>query len=293
MNFAVTCCALAQTRPAAFKLTDSGFVQGSVFRGCQILFDFDGKNDVRSESYPCLDSVADLMKKHPEIIWELGSHTDQRGSDTFNLKLSQARANQVVKYLVSVGVSDDNIVGVGYGESQLINNDEIIKATSLKADKEKLYQENRRTEFKVLYKYKSRFTLTDSTFEVGARMRCAVTFDINKATIRPESKPLLDSVAVFLIAHPNLFVEVSNHRDSRGNDYYSTDLSKTRARAVHDYLISKGVPATQIVDKGYGETSPLVPESYIKSLKSKDAIEQLHQLNRRTELKILSIGNPK
>jgi outer membrane protein OmpA-like peptidoglycan-associated protein len=274
----------------AFKLTDTSFTQGSIYSGCQILYDFYNNTIIPEQNFPCLDSLALVMKKHPEVIWEIGSHTDQRGSDTFNTTLSQKRANVIEKYLIDRGVPDMNVVPVGYGESKPIYTQKSIDESKSKEDKERMYQSNRRTEFKALHVYTRYFSLTDSTFEPGSLMPCRVIFDFNKGTIRPESKPLLDSIAGFLIAHPKLVIEVNNHRDSRGSDMYSQDITKTRSKSVRDYFISRGVPPAQVMYKGYGETLPLVSDAYINQMQSKEAQEGLHQLNRRTELRIISVG---
>lgn len=273
-----------------FRLTDTNFTIGSVYTSCYMLYDLDGHATIREESWPCLDSLADFMKRHPEMIFEIGSYTDQRGSDSSNQKLSQGRANSVRKYLTDRGVNESALIATGFGEQFPVVPQSQIDTAKSKMTKERLYQQNRRTEFKILHIYPSSFTLRDSVFTAGSILRINVYFDFNKATIRPESKPLLDSIAKFLIAHPNLIVEVSNHRDSRGGDVYSTDITKTRARAVCDYFISRGVPASQVMYKGYGDSTPLILPTYIKSLKSKEAQESMYQLNRRTELRIIQVN---
>jgi peptidoglycan-associated lipoprotein len=73
----------------------------------------------------------------------LSSHTDVRGSDEYNMKLSQKRAESAVNYIISKGVSADRLVAKGYGETKLIIQD---------AQAEEEHQVNRRTEFKVLEK---------------------------------------------------------------------------------------------------------------------------------------------
>ena len=80
------------------------------------------------------------MVDNPKISIELSSHTDQRGKDAYNLKLSQQRAQAAVDYIVSKGVDKDRITAKGYGETRPI----LLKPTT-----EEEYQQNRRTEFKV------------------------------------------------------------------------------------------------------------------------------------------------
>jgi outer membrane protein OmpA-like peptidoglycan-associated protein len=114
-----------------------------------------------------------------------------------------------------------------------------------------------------------------------------IWFDFDKTTLKPETLPYLDSLAEFLVKHKTLVIEVSNHTDTRWSDKYSSCLSCKRARAIADYLISKGLPPDRLLPKGYNATKPLIPHSEIEKLQTKEEIEKAHQTNRRTEFKIL------
>ena len=85
-----------------------------------IYYDFD-KWDILPESAKELDRLVALMKANPEMKVELSSHTDARGTQRYNLKLSQLRAQAAVDYIVSKGIDKSKIKGMGFGESQLIN----------------------------------------------------------------------------------------------------------------------------------------------------------------------------
>ena len=78
------------------------------------------KADLTAESRPVLDDVATGLKNHPRVKVEIQGHTDSIGADAYNLKLSQRRAESVREYLISDGVSADQLVAKGYGESQPI-----------------------------------------------------------------------------------------------------------------------------------------------------------------------------
>jgi len=85
-----------------------------------------------------------------------------------------------------------------------------------------------------------------------------VYFETAKAVIKPISFELLDEVATTLVANPQIGkVEVSGHTDSRGSDSYNLTLSDDRAKAVLEYLVSRGVKAERLVAQGYGETRPI------------------------------------
>ena len=106
-----------------------------------IFFDFD-KATIRSESANELDRLIKLLTENATLKIELGSHTDSKGSDEYNQKLSQSRSQSVVTYLIGKGISADRLVAKGYGET-------VPVATN---DTETGRQENRRTEFKILSK---------------------------------------------------------------------------------------------------------------------------------------------
>ena len=105
-----------------------------------IYYDFD-KTNIREDAEPILDSLLLIMNDNPEIYIELGSHTDSRDSEKYNLDLSRRRAISAVKYIIDNGGDSDRITAKGYGESVLL-----VKNATTEED----HQRNRRTEFKVL-----------------------------------------------------------------------------------------------------------------------------------------------
>jgi outer membrane protein OmpA-like peptidoglycan-associated protein len=131
-----------------------------------------------------------------------------------------------------------------------------------------------------------------------------IFYDFNKATLRPESKTALDQLVVLLNQNPNVTIELSAHTDCRGSEAYNERLSQQRAESVVAYLIAHGIAADRLTPKGYGESmpkriKPRVAEKY-PFLKEGDVLteeminalpeeqqEQCHQMNRRTEFKVL------
>ena len=101
---------------------------------------------LRPEAEKELESLITLIKDNPGISIEIGSHTDARGKDAYNLKLSQQRAQAVVNYLTDNGNIDPSyLVAKGYGEKQPVNGCK----NGVKCS-ERRHQENRRTELKVV-----------------------------------------------------------------------------------------------------------------------------------------------
>ncbi len=83
-----------------------------------------------------------------------------------------------------------------------------------------------------------------------------VIFDFDKATIRSDCKNMLDEVADVLKSQAELKVEIQGHTCNIGSDSYNMKLSEKRAKAVMDYLVSKGISSSRMTSKGYGETRP-------------------------------------
>jgi OOP family OmpA-OmpF porin len=104
-----------------------------------------------------------------------------------------------------------------------------------------------------------------------------VHFDFDKATLRPDAIVILNEAAALLQKHERVVVEVAGHTDSKGSEEYNLGLSDRRATAVKDYLTSKGVKASRLSARGYGESRPVA---------SNDT-EAGRAENRRVELIIL------
>ncbi|GAB1462477.1 hypothetical protein MASR2M52_04650 [Pedobacter sp.] len=109
-----------------------------------ILYDFD-KSNIRPDAAITLDNVVSVMKQNPSLKIELSSHTDSRGNDSYNLKLSQRRAEAAINYLIANGIERKRLIAKGYGETKLLN--KCANGINCTDDE---HQTNRRTEIKVL-----------------------------------------------------------------------------------------------------------------------------------------------
>ena len=104
-----------------------------------------------------------------------------------------------------------------------------------------------------------------------------VYFDFDEATLKPEGMAVLNGAAALLQKHERVVVEVAGHTDSKGSDEYNQGLSERRANSVKDYLVRKGVKASRLSARGYGESRPVA---------SNDT-EEGRAENRRVELVVL------
>ncbi|MBN8702618.1 MAG: carboxypeptidase regulatory-like domain-containing protein [Bacteroidetes bacterium] len=105
-----------------------------------------------------------------------------------------------------------------------------------------------------------------------------IYYDYNKITLRYESVNMLDNLVNFMVSNPSLVIELSSHTDERGSDEYNQNLSEGRALNTAKYLFLKGIAQNRVVYKGFGETRPV---------KRNASTEEEHQLNRRTEFKVI------
>ncbi len=118
-------------------------VIGSSFKIRNIHYDYN-KSYIRPDAAIELDKVVRMLKDNPALKIELGSHTDARGKDEYNMRLSQKRAEAAVKYIVQNGIDASRITAKGYGETKITNR--CVNGVNC-SDKE--HEENRRTEIKI------------------------------------------------------------------------------------------------------------------------------------------------
>ena len=134
----------SKTLYVTLKLGVCELIEGGNWVLKNIHYDFD-KSNIRTDAAIILDNVVAIMKQNPTLQIELSSHTDSRGRDDYNKRLSQQRAEAAVAYLVKNGIQKDRLVAKGYGETRLLND------CGNNADcSEEAHQENRRTEIKIL-----------------------------------------------------------------------------------------------------------------------------------------------
>lgn len=138
-----------------------------------------------------------------------------------------------------------------------------------------------------------------------------IEYDVAKTTLRPESMVSLDKLVKILTVNSHITIELSANTDFRGSDEYNQKLSEGRALSVMNYLISKGIKADRLTSVGNGEKNPklisdktkngrkiltkyrflksgdVLTEDFINKLETDEQKEICHQLNRRTEFRVL------
>jgi len=120
---------------------------------------------------------------------------------------------------------------------------------------------------------------TDNGAAILVNLPNGVTFDTDSTLIKPAFRDTLDRVAQSMVQYPDSLIDVYGHTDSTGSDSYNQTLSENRARAVADYLASRGVNAARIRSQGRGESQPV----------ASNATEEGRSANRRVEIKIVPV----
>ena len=123
---------------------EKGMDLAKVFEIKEIKFDYN-KANIRPDAEVELTKIVEVMREYPKMKIDIRSHTDSRGSDSYNLKLSERRAKATLEWMVKQGIERKRLTAKGYGETQLVNGcSNGVPCT------EEEHQENRRSEFIVV-----------------------------------------------------------------------------------------------------------------------------------------------
>jgi outer membrane protein OmpA-like peptidoglycan-associated protein len=120
---------------------------------------------------------------------------------------------------------------------------------------------------------------TDNGAAILVNLPNGVTFDTDSTLVKPAFRDTLDRVAQSMVQYPDSLIDVYGHTDSTGSDAYNQTLSENRARAVADYLVSRGVSSQRVRSQGYGESQPVASNN----------TEEGRSANRRVEIKIVPV----
>ncbi|ABB31017.1 OmpA/MotB domain protein [Geobacter metallireducens RCH3] len=212
----------------------------------KIEFDID-KADIRPQYKDEVKRVADYMKQYPNTTAVIEGYTDDVGSDDYNMKLSQRRAEAVVNSLVDdFGIDRSRLSAKGYGKTQPLT------SNATEAGKQK----NRRIQAVI------DCTLEDPKVIAKLPDRLCVSlniqFDTDKYTIKPQYHDEIAKVGEFMKQNPTTTAVIEGHTDRVGSYDYNMKLSLRRAESVVTYLADKfGIERSRLSAKGYGYTRPI------------------------------------
>ncbi len=248
---------------------------------------------IRSDAEAPLDKVAELLKSYSFLNIVVRSHTDARASEAYNEALSEKRADAVRDYLGKYGVARSRIESEWLGETELAND-----CGDGKPCPEDYHQLNRRTELLLLafpeegraYQIPPELQEVDlcdiSNIQIPEELP-TIYFGFDKAELKVEDMMALERVALMLRNMINRRLAIMGHTDSRGSAAYNEELSKRRALVVKNYLEGKGIASDRLVYEFFGKTKP------VNDCDEVPCTPEMHQRNRRTEMVLPSIPNPK
>ncbi|MCM2357670.1 MAG: OmpA family protein [Geobacteraceae bacterium] len=205
-----------------------------------IEFDID-KADVRPQYHEEVAKAGDFMKKYPTTTAVIEGHTDEVGSDEYNMQLSQRRAESVVKFLVEkFGIDPSRLAAKGYGKTMPIADN----STDLGR------QKNRRIN-----------AVIDCAIDIKELaapperlcMTLKVEFATDSAEIKPRYHDSVNKVGDYMKKYPSTTAVIEGHTDNVGGNDYNMKLSRQRAESVVNYLVEKlGIERSRLSAKGYG-----------------------------------------
>jgi len=232
-------------------------------------------------TFPSVNTNEDLinlvaaMQKSPDLKIQISGHTDRSGNEQTNKKLSTSRAKFVYDHLIAKGISVDRVSHIGYGSAKPAYSNRTKDGRAA----------NRRIEVKILSKKaESMDNLVDETpvpvedsfekhtnsslidfekKEIGeALILKHILFEPNMTELTATSIFQADTLVDILNENPELSIEVFGYTDKSGIEDKNIVLSKNRAKALHDYLIEKGIDADRLYYSGCGSGNPIASNKY-------------------------------
>lgn len=211
---------------------------------CTILdiqFEVD-QDDIQAVEKEKLGVLGTFLTKYPGTTAVIEGYTDNVGTPEHNLKLSQDRADNVVKYLVNeLHIAPTRLSAVGYGDTRPIADNSTDEGKRM----------NRRIDAVVA-------CVTDvaglTVLPARMTMALAIEFDLDKAEIKPQYRDELREVADFLKAHPKTTAAVEGHTGNATPDK-SVEISQLRAQNVVNYLVDNfGISRSRLSAEGFGQS---------------------------------------
>ncbi len=221
-------------------------------------------------------NIAEQIKQFPGVVVELLGHTDSKGSDEFNRRLSLKRSQNVQQFLLDAGVKAEQLRVKAYGESQPVASNDLDEGRS----------QNRRVEAHLLQSVKQISAaegLPESCKKITENESIAEEFSLKNVKtsfaaygfqlLSDSAKETWKKVADRLIDDPDLQVELAGYSDNSGNEELNQQLSQQRAESVRDYLVSLGVDGERLSAMGYGEEDPIADNSTVAGREANRRVE--------------------
>lgn len=201
---------------------------------------------IQHEYEASTDRLGAYLRKYPDTTAVIEGHTDEIGTDEYNMQLSQRRANSVVEYLVErSGVDRSRLKAVGYGKTRPVADNRTEEGK----------RQNRRIDSIIdcAMDIKEGFKPVPGHITMAA---LEMEFDRNRTEIKPRYHDELTRVAGFLKENPKASVTIEGHAsNAEGSAAHSMELSRRRAESVVDYIVGKfGIARSRLSATGFGQS---------------------------------------
>jgi OmpA-OmpF porin, OOP family len=213
---------------------------------CSVLdFQFDvNRTDIRRQEKEKLRVVGTFLTKYPATSAVIEGYSDNVGKPDANMRLSQRRADAVVRYLVDTfHIAPARLSAVGYGESHPVGDNGT--------------EEGKRMNRRIAAIVECTTDIQGLTVRrARATMSLQVEFDSNKADVKPEYHDEIGRLAQFLTAHPSVTATVEGHTsDLQATPALALSISQLRAQNVVNYLADNfGIARSRLSAEGFGDT---------------------------------------
>jgi len=226
-----------------------------------------------------LKNVIKALNNSTQLKIEISGHTDRSGKEAANKTLSKSRAKFVYDHLIKNGIESSRLSYVGYGSAKpaysnkskagrAANRRIEIKVVAKKAESmtnlvdEKPIEPKEKTEDPYIMHSSSTLKAFEER-EIGKPLILKqIVFEPNMTELTESSMAQADSLFDILSKNESLIVEVFGYTDKSGIEEKNVVLSKNRAKALHDHLISKGIDENRIYFSGCGSGNPIAPNKY-------------------------------
>ena len=233
--------------------------------------------------------IEKILPTPPVIVYEVRLHVIEKiHEDTLNPNSAVIDSQDIQLAKIQWILAGDTTLAStdGKGLDSLMIED--INEINIKVSKSGYFAQSKKVSIRKDKKYMIDHTITTDVMIVLERIHKDkeivlddIYYDYDSTAIRADAALVLDRVATILIENPELKIQMGSHTDCRGSATYNEKLSQGRAEKAVEYLVKKGIAATRLSAKGYGESSP------IATCDCKKCTESDHQKNRRSTFKVI------
>lgn len=205
-----------------------------------------------------LTSIRNKLLKEASSVNKIYGYTDSIGNYFYNQDLSLRRATKIYKFLLS-------------------DNEELFSKTEIQGLGELNFKGSKSRKVVIYYNQKISYQIRNS--KVGENLKINnLNFEPGSEILLPGSIPILNDLLDIMNEFPKLVIAIEGHICCDLND--GTNLSGSRAKVVHDFLVRNGIMPERLAHKGFGSTKPIYP------LPEQNDMQQIS--NRRVEIRVVS-----